>query len=592
VGESASVYQQAFRTYGDPRYAAFLAGFGADGDKGFKDFTSLLYPAVEAAQAPANGRRVAPQSSRLLSGFGLALLNNAADDAGVSLYFGQHVNHAHFDRLHFDLFAHGQPLTPDMGYPDAMNVFVPGVWTWSVNTISHNTVTVDASAQPGNVPGVVELFADGNWARAIEVSAAGTYPQCSDYRRGLVFVDSASGHYLVDFFHVAGGHQHDYSLHGPPGKATLVGEDWSEPAKGTLAGENVALGQIYDDAKLATDGEKKGYYEYRGSGFQHLNAVQRRLSGDAVVDYVDEKDPTAALRIRVLAATGQSLMAADARVSPVNHPQLVKYLISRSVAAAGTSLDSQFVSVLEPHVTGADVMKRALRLECTAGGTALLVEQANGDRDVVVHDPAGASKTVTVGTGKIITDAKVAVVRFAKDGQLDRVFYSGGRSLVAGTRAFFTTPTITGAVSSIDPAHASVRVRTPGSADGLAGRVVSFGNGLARTAYEIKSARRDGEDLVLELRDDLLEGVLRVSAVKDRRIDTRTRLPFAASYVGAAVLDADFHVIGRVRAADQDHLELADAPVAGAGLVGHDLWVASVAPGDTLNVPSVFTWTK
>jgi len=146
VGESASVYQQAFRTYGDPRYAELLAGFGAGGGEGFRDFDSLLHEPIAAVAAPAAGRRVAPQRSRLLSGFGLGMLNDRADETAVSLYYGQHVNHAHFDRLHIDLFARAWPLTPDLGYPDAMNVFVPGVWTWSVNTIAHNTVTVDASA--------------------------------------------------------------------------------------------------------------------------------------------------------------------------------------------------------------------------------------------------------------------------------------------------------------------------------------------------------------------------------------------------------------------------------------------------------------
>ncbi|MDB6170397.1 MAG: bacterial Ig-like protein [Verrucomicrobia bacterium] len=592
VGEEASVYQHAFRTYGDARYAAFLAGFGADGEKGFKDFASLLHPAVDAAGAQAGGRRVAPQPSRLLSGFGLALLNDAADEAGMSLYFGQHVNHAHFDRLHFDLYANGQPMTPDLGYPDAMNVFVAGVWTWSVNTIAHNTVTVDAAAQPGNVPGVVELFADGGWARGVEVSANGTYPQCTDYRRGLVMIEGAAGPYYVDFFHVAGGRQHDYSLHGPPGPATLVGADWSAPAKGTLAGENVAVGEIYDNPKMAAEGAKTGYYEYRGSGFQHLVGVQRRLSEDAVIDYVHAKDPAAELRIRTLAAPGQTLMAADARVSPVNRPELVKYLIARSTGREGAPLDSAFVSVLEPHRTGAKLIRKVSRLECAGGGTALLVELPDGGRDVVIHDPAGGSKSVSVDSGKILTDARLAVVRIAADGQLAGVFFAGGRSLVAGTRAFFTSSTIAGSVSAVDPAHAVVKVRSPGSADGLAGRVVSFGNSLAQTAHQIKAAHREGEDLVLELRDDLLEGVLRVSGISGRRVDTRTRLPFAPSYRGASVLDADYRALGRVGSADQDHLELAEAPANAAELTGRDLWISSVGPGDRLTVPSVFSWQR
>jgi hypothetical protein len=204
--------------------------------------------------APAAGRRVAPQPARLVSGFGLGILNDAADETALSLYFGQHVNHVHFDRLHFDLFAQGQPMMPDLGYPDAMNVYVPGVWTWSVNTISHNTVTVDASTQSGNAPGVVELFVGDDWVRGLEVSARGTYLQCDDYRRGLLLIDAPrGGHYAVDFFNVTGGRQHDYSLHGPPGKAVFADREWTAPAKGTLAGENVQLGELYDAPQIAAN---------------------------------------------------------------------------------------------------------------------------------------------------------------------------------------------------------------------------------------------------------------------------------------------------------------------------------------------------
>ncbi len=592
VGEAASVYQQAFRTYGDPRYAALLAGFGAAGANGFKDFTSLLHPPIEAGQAPAAGRRVAPQASRLLSGFGLALLNDAADETAVSLYFGQHVNHSHFDRLHFDLFARGQPMTPDLGYPDAMNAFVPGVWTWSVNTISHNTVTVDASAQPGNPPGMVEQFADAGWVRGIEVSAAGTYPQCSDYRRGLVLVDTADGRYLVDFFRVAGGKQHDYSLHGPTGQATLADDKWSAPAKGTLAGENVAVGALYDDRKLAAEGEKVGYFEYRGSGFQHLFNVRQRLAGDAIVDYVHEKDATAALRIRVLAAPGQTLLTADARVSPVKNPSPLKFLIARHVAVAGQPLASEFVGVLEPHTVGAKLIAGVTRLECSGGGTALLITHANGERDVVIHDAVSAAKSVALDGERIFTDARLAVVRLGAAGALGRVFFAGGTSLTVGGRVFTAAPAITGLVSAIDTAHTTVRVRTPADATALAGRMASFGNEIAHTAHQIKAAHREGDDLVLELRDDVLVGILRVTAVTDRRLDTRTRLPFAASYVGASIFDTQFRLIGRVRAADQDHLELAEAPAAGAELAGRDVWIGSVGPGDQLELPAVFNWQR
>lgn len=600
VGEDAAVYQQAFRQFRDPRYAAFLASFGGAGEGGFRDFHSLLHPPVEAAVPPADGRRVAPQRSRLLSGFGLALLNDAADETAVSLYFGQHVSHNHFDRLHFDLFARGQPLTPDLGYPDAMNIFVPGVWTWSVNTIAHNTVVVDAAAQPGNAPGVVELFADAGWVRGIEVSADGTYPQCDDYRRGLLLVDApGGGKYLVDCFNVSGGRQQDYSLHGPPGTVRFADDAWSAPAPGTLAGEHVRLGELYDNPEMAAKGEVEGYYEYRGSGFQHLFNVQRRTAGDAVVDYVHEKDPTAALRIRVLAAPGQQLLAADARVSPVNHPELLKYLIARRSAGDDAArLRSTFVAVLEPHAPGEALIARVERLP-GAIGTALVVTHATGERDVVIHDPTGAAKTVATPFGPVATDARQAVVRFNPDGDPTRLYLAGGTELKGSGRSWRPLPGIGATVIAVEPHLSRFRLRlddpaalpAPAAAQ-LAGRVGTLTNPHGRTAHTLLAAGREGADVVVTTQDDLITGLLRVSAVNGARLETKTQLPFAPSYVGATVYDDTHRPIGRIRAADLDHVILDAAPAAAGDLVGRDIWIGSVGVGDRLELPAVLTWQR
>lgn len=597
VGQVASVYQYAFRTYGDRRYADFLASFGATGEGGFRDFASLLHPPVEAVSPPAGGRALPPQSSRLLSGFGLALLNDPADDMAVSLYYGQHISHFHFDRLHFDLFANGQPMTPDLGYPDAMNIFVPGVWTWSVNTVSHNTVVVDAAAQNGNDPGVVELMTDARWVRAIEVNAATTYAQCSDYRRGLLLVDvPGGGRYLVDFFNVAGGRLHDYSLHGPPGTAVLADDQWSDPAKGTLAGENVKLGELYDNAEMAAQGEKIGYYEYRGSGFQHLFNVRRRTAGDAVVDYVHEKDATAALRIRVLAAPGQTLMAADARVSPVKYPQLLKYIVARNEAGADkgvASLRSEFVSVLEPHKAGAKLIGQVKRVACAAGGTAVLVTHGDGSRDVIVHDAAGRSNAVDFGGVPVTTDAKFALVRLDAKGQVERVFFAGGGSLSVGGQTWKAGRAIEAEVVAIDAEKSEIRVRADGvKAAQVARRVAMFVNPVARTADLIAEARETKDGLVLRTQDDLRSCVLRVTGVQGARLQTSTQLPMAPSYVGGMALDAAMRPIGRIKSAGLDFIELEAAPADGAKLIGGDVWIASVGPGDRVVLPAQFTWQR
>src|SRR5690606_36428164 len=153
----------------------------------------------------------------------------------------------------------------------------------SKNTISHNTVTVDAAMQPERVGGTLHLFAQSPFARVMDADANGVYPQAQTYRRAVVMVDvDDERSYYVDVFNVDGGRQHDYSLHGPPGTYESVGGTWSTPAPGTLAGENVKLGEIYDDAKLGAPDYKGGFHGYRGSGFQHLFNVQKHQSGKVI----------------------------------------------------------------------------------------------------------------------------------------------------------------------------------------------------------------------------------------------------------------------------------------------------------------------
>ena len=130
------------------------------------------------------------------------------------------------DRLHFSLFANGRPMMPDTGYPDFMNAYVPGIYTWTKNTIAHNTLTVDASMQRNNYPGRVNLFVDEGIARVLDIDAAATYDTTSEYRRRLMMIDfDNEDSYVIDYFTVKGGTQHDYSLHGPPGTfKTLSGD--------------------------------------------------------------------------------------------------------------------------------------------------------------------------------------------------------------------------------------------------------------------------------------------------------------------------------------------------------------------------------
>jgi len=619
-------YQLGQQLYHDPRYATFLAGIGATGDKSFGTYEALFFPALPAAAPNPDGRALPPQPSRIFSGYGSAILNNPADTRSVDLFYGLHVAHYHHDRLHFDLFANGQDMMPDLGYPDGANEFNSSIFTWSKTSISHNTVTIDAHRQPANPAGHLELFADGPFARALVADAHDTYPQTSVYRRTLVMVDvpdtatAKDRGYVVDFFDVTGGHQHDYSLHGPTGKFTAIGGTWSAPEPGTLAGPNVKVGELYDDSVRGAKDFKGSYLNYEGSGFQHLVNVQRLQSGagDFVAEYVHDKDPNARLRIRVLPQPGQELIRAEARVSPIKYPEIVTYLIARRVADAGEgSLSSNFVAVAEPFTTEPFVksaQRHDLEMEfdhnASEGGnppfgrvhktvaSTVMVSLANGFRDIVIHVIDHGSFTVPFSFfgASIQTDADTAVVSLDAEGRPVRVFFAGGSHLQVG-ELNFTASGVVAKIAAIDLATGKLHIRLAGERaapdlTALPGRVLHLSNPLRQTVQTITDATREGDDLVLTVKDDLKVGLVHVDSVEGNIVHSKTALRLFAIYRGTTLCNRAGQPLGTVlEAKDSGELTLT-APPTGKIAPGEDLWMIDAAVGETVRLPAILSWSK
>jgi hypothetical protein len=588
VGKDAETFQTAYRHFKDPRYAAFLSTMGATGEKTFKTWASLFYPPIGA---PAAAKLPVPPP-RLLDGYGMAILNDPTDRVSLSMYYGLKHGHGHFDRLSFELFANEKPIMPDLAYPDAMNDFVPGIYTWSKNTISHNTVTVDAQRQVGNAPGEVKLFATSDFARVVDVEAKETYPQCSSYRRAMIMVDAGEGQsYFIDIFTVAGGKQHDYSLHGPPGEFEMIGGEWSEPAKGTLAGENVKLAEIYDDATMSAPDYKGGYATYAGSGFQHLFNVRTHQAGEWVGQWKHEKDPNSMLRIRVLDQPDQKLMLCEAHVSPVKFPQILKYLIARK---SGENVSSRFVSVIEPF-REKPLIKAAKLLKMKTGeGVAVEVTRADGKVDIIAYDPSGSLKSFAKPTMR--TKAHVAVD-----------LLDGSNKTLSNFRAFTTPPdadsttgVITGTVTAVYPMMSAIGIAIESSQrerwNALAGQVVHFRNDRHRTAHTVArieegsrpSSRAGWENLVISFKDDLLIGLAHIDAIEPQAVMTSTALPLAATYDGATICDEMLRFQHPVRKVAGGKITLdsplpADHPLK----AGQKVWLLDVGVGDVVDVPYI-----
>lgn len=124
-------------------------------------FQSLFRRPLPDFPALQDNRAVDAQPSRLFAGYGFGILNNKADETAIAFTYGKHYAHYHWDYLNIEVFAGGQKMMPDLGYPDAMNAFVPERFIWSQHTVSHNTVMVDKKRKDNNSTGVLHDFADG-----------------------------------------------------------------------------------------------------------------------------------------------------------------------------------------------------------------------------------------------------------------------------------------------------------------------------------------------------------------------------------------------------------------------------------------------
>jgi len=587
IGQDPDVYQVGYGAYRDPRYLAWLAPLGKVGPHSFSTFESLFRDVLPDVKPLPDGRALPVRSSHLLAGYGIGMLNNRSDAVAVTFNYGFKGTHYHWDFLNFELFADGQKMIPDLGYPDAMNEYVKEVYTWSFNSVSHNTVVVDAQRQASNVPGKLHDFADGRFARSVDASSA-TYPQTTVYRRNLIMVDVDSARsYVVDFFRVAGGTQHDYALHGPPGKLTAEGK-WGEKQAGTLAGAEVAFGDIYDDPKMGAKGYQGSYGNYKGSGYQYLFNVQK-LNGDrTTLTYSHVSDENAKVKIHILPQSGQEILMADAWNKPRAKNHLLKYMITRRKSVANQVLKSTFIGVMEPF-SGSVPLINALRKLPVSHGAAVEVVRPNAT-DVVISDTSNAVKTIA--GYRIETDARAAVVSFDRKGEPERVFFSDGSYLKVKNKTFRASAA-SGIVTHVDVRNRRILIELENKTikNPEAGVIVHFTNALRETEHPIQSATVQGNVLTLETEDDLLVGKAHTVRNSADALVTDTNLPFAPLYKGATVLNDRFEPIGKLSTVSDNALKPAEklsvVPADGA-----DVWISNVGVGDRVRIKARFEWER
>ena len=364
---------QAFVKYGDPvlAQAAYLingntiekmplSGLEQPPEKIRRDILEIIRSHGPLALGGTN-----------LTGYGFAALRDgkAGDmldgdrrettQRDIWIYYGKtkskRSGHGHNDALNLGLHAYGLDLMPDMGYPRYADPTDKHRTSVVLNTLMHNTVTINNTQQSGQVVGQPLHFHQGGLVKLFDISDISAYPGIANtYRRTTAMIRiNERDSYVIDLFRVSGGSNHCFSFHsGECGQVTTEGLSLVKQADenghyiGTYAGRNLPYPEQCD-----LDDP---------TGFRYMTHVEKQLGniGNFTADYnvcdtwnVYGSGKGAQTDVHLkLTALGEfnEVTLADARPpeTKVGNPEKIRYVLARR---SGENLQSCFTSVIEPY---------------------------------------------------------------------------------------------------------------------------------------------------------------------------------------------------------------------------------------------------
>lgn len=582
-----TAYESAYRETRNPAYAWTLNARGALTDVAYLSFDELFKENIDVPAMVDAASYDSRLPSRFFDGYGMAFLNNDADTVGLSMYYGVRASHAHMDRLNIELFAHDKRISPDLGYPDFTNMTTPGRYAWTANTISHNTVAVDNGPQTGNEQPQVMRFHDGDGVKVVDVSAPTSYSNTTKYRRTLVLVEVGNDAYVVDVFRVKGGGDHVMSIHGQEGAFSLAGGTLSAVnSSGTLAGSSVPYSAFFGGAAGAPD-----YNAFTG-GYSFFYNWQNAFPTGVVTGLWSGGDGTQ-LRVHVAPNSGQELVVADARVSPLlKIPTILKYMLLRRRPDAN---GSTFVNVWElansSIITGNVVVSGEGALGVGADRTVVVqVPHGTWTDTIAIRESAGASYQVESG---VTTDSAIAFIS-RNSGVVKKAFAAGGTTLTA-TNTLAVPPTLTGTISSVNYVTKTIVADVGNSTfdpTKLAGRTVRIWNSKHPSAYRIASASKAGTVATLTLTgSDVITGRLKITGVDvvKREVHTQTSVWDPVAMRGMYLVTQDFTNPSRIDLTITNTRYVLTtgtdmAPFSSGLAAGQDAWIVDFGPTDQIEI--------
>ena len=361
------------------------------------------------------------QGSRNLAGYGLAVLrdgdwiratnsvNTLDTQRDFYIYYGRSSGHGHPDKLTLGVHSYGLDMGADLGMPEVKTTEDPHRNEFIEQTITHNTVTVDNKKQIEYDYGDPMHFDDAGQVKLMDVSAPQVYDATDAYRRTLVMVNASDEvSYGVDFFHVRGGSDHNYSFHALGDTAELTGVN--------LVGQKDEEGNYigsYKDVNKAwgSKGSTNSWFGEVDTASDPGNGNQISMDWK-ITDYhsvLKPARPNLHLRLTMLNSFLLDEVTMTSGIPPKmkGAPESIKFLFARHTgendAKAGRgsgTLESLFTSVVEPYdgeryiesIENVDVTRLDGEEFTMDEAKAVKVTLTNGRQDYIVY-----AKDNTVG---------------------------------------------------------------------------------------------------------------------------------------------------------------------------------------------------
>jgi len=198
LAAAAHQYEVGFATFEDPGFAIPIAGSTR------KSLNALLYGAPELP----HDATISDTSGQLVdSGFVYARQGRKDRQTYVAFDYGPHGGgHGHPDKLGFTLFAGGKTQAPD---PGSVAYGVPIQQKWYKQTVSHNTVVVDARSQKP-ATGALKFLVNAAGVDLMQADAGDIYDGVRMIRTMIVTGDVVL---LVDRLRSDRAHTYDWVYH-------------------------------------------------------------------------------------------------------------------------------------------------------------------------------------------------------------------------------------------------------------------------------------------------------------------------------------------------------------------------------------------